>query len=59
MSIMGASCFVTFCKARTLDGVIRVYSERFIQVKWNQRNSEVFKSLTDAREFIINKFIRT
>lgn len=56
---------VTFCKARVLDGIIRVYSPNFIQVKWQTgfrdmaaRGSEVFKSESAAKAFITNSFIR-
>ena len=55
---------VTFCKARELDGEIKVYSERFILITWNtayrdlpKSGREVFKSVHDARFFMRN-FIR-
>ena len=46
---------VTFAKARTLDGIIRVYSERFIQVKWQgaNRGSEVFRTEYEAKRFLM------
>lgn len=57
----GKSCWtVTFAKAAILDGVIRVYSPSFIQVKWEGKmgkGSEVFRNMSNAREFITNKFI--
>jgi len=52
---------VTFAKARILDGIIRVYSPNFIQVKWqgmgSNRGSEVFRSESAAKEFIQRKFV--
>jgi hypothetical protein len=55
---------VTFCKARYLDGVIKVYSERFILVKWKTayrsmapEGQEVFKSEDAARDFIVKSFV--
>lgn len=53
---------VLFCKARVLDGVIRVYSDRFILITWQgmgERNGKfVAKSEFEAKEFLVNRFIR-
>ena len=56
---------VTFCRARTVDGVIKVYSPNFIQVKWMtayrdlpSRGQEVFRSEAAAKEFLIKNFVR-
>lgn len=55
---------VSFCKARYLDGVIKVYSEKFILIKWKTayrdfppEGQEVFKSPTAARQFL-QRFIK-
>jgi len=47
---------VTFCRAATLDGVVRIYSPNFIQVKTN-RDSEVFTSAEDAKAYIQAKYV--
>ncbi len=47
---------VTFCRARTLDGCVTIYSPNFIQVKTN-RDSEVFTSAEDAKAFIQAKYV--
>jgi hypothetical protein len=56
---------ISFCKARVLDGMIRVYSERFIMIKWDtayrdlpQKGQEVFKSPLAAKQFL-QRFVRT
>lgn len=56
---------VTFCKARVLDGVIRVYSPKFILVKWQtafrdmqHKGQEKFTSVNDAKSFLQLSFIR-
>lgn len=52
---------VTFARARTLDGLIRVYSPVFIQVKWqgpSGRGSEVLRSPAAAKAFLTSKFIQ-
>jgi hypothetical protein len=50
---------ITFCKARTVDGVVRVYSDRFIQIKIQQRrSSEVFRSPRDAQVWLVQEFAR-
>ena len=51
---------VLFAKAAILDGVIRVYSPNFIQVKWQGKlgkGSEVFRSPGAAKDFLSNTFI--
>lgn len=49
---------ITFCKARTVDGVIRVYSDRFIQIKIQQRrSSEIFRSAYDAKRYLMREFL--
>lgn len=55
---------VTFCKAGTLDGDIRVYSPNFILVTWQtanrsmaHRGREVFRSEYLAKEFLGKNFI--
>lgn len=53
---------ILFCKARVLDGVIRVYSERFILITWQglgERNGKyVAKSEHDAKTFLVNHFVK-
>ena len=53
---------VLFCKARVLDGVIRVYSERYILITWQgmgERNGKhVARSEHDAKDFLVNRFIK-
>ena len=56
---------VTFCKARILDGEIRVYSPRFILVKWQTtirdlpaKGNSRFNSEYEAKSFIVSKFVR-
>ena len=55
---------VTFCKARYLDGEIKVFSERFIIVSWQTafrqlpaRGSEKFTSESAVKDFIGRNFI--
>ena len=53
---------VLFCKARVLDGVIRVYSERFIMITWRgagaQNGKFIAKSEAEAKDFLVNNFIK-
>jgi hypothetical protein len=56
---------VLFCKARILDGVIRVYSPNFIMVTWQTairdlpaKGKEVFRSEATAKEFLVSSFIK-
>ena len=56
---------ITFCKARLLDGVIRVYSPNFIMIRWQgrttselpSRGQEVFRSELAAKQFLIKNFV--
>jgi len=48
--------FVTFCRARTLDGEIRIYGPKFIMIKSNRTNPEIFKSYDDAVAYIKDTF---
>jgi len=55
---------VSFCKARNLDGVVKVYSPKFVLVKWqtqyrdmSPKGQEVFKNVWDAKSFL-QKFVR-
>jgi hypothetical protein len=58
---------ITFAKARTLDGFIRVYSPNFILVKWMgaravasglpMKGQEVFRNEQDVKKFIVEKFV--
>lgn len=56
---------VTFCKARVLVGVIKVYSPTFVLVKWMtqfrdmpHKGQEVFKSQSAAEQLIKTSFVR-
>lgn len=53
---------VLFCKARVLDGVIRVYSEGFILITWQglgeRSGKKVCRSEFEAKEFLVNYFIK-
>jgi hypothetical protein len=56
---------VTFCKARVLDGVVKIYSNKFILVSWMtgyrdmpHKGQEVFRSCADAKRFIQKSFVR-
>lgn len=56
---------MTFCIARILDAFVRIYSENFIMVKWQtqyrdmpQFGQEVFKSVDEAKAFILKSFVR-
>lgn len=58
---------VLFAKARTLDGVVRVYSPGFILITWQGATAkaaglafegrQVCKSEAEAKAFIINHFV--
>ena len=55
---------VTFAKARTLDGNIRVYSPTFILIEWQTadrslpaKGREVFRSEDEAKSFLQRTFI--
>lgn len=53
---------VLFCKARILDGVIRIYSERYILITWtgmgDRNGSYIARSEIEAKEFLLQKFIK-
>jgi hypothetical protein len=53
---------VLFCKARVLDGVIRVYSDRFILITWQglgTRNGKfIAKSEAEAKDFLVSQFVK-
>lgn len=50
---------ITFCKARTVDGLVRVYSDRYFQITMqNQDRAEVFRSLYDAQSWLVQRFAR-
>lgn len=51
---------VTFCRARTVDGEVRVYSPGFVQVKWQadgRRGDAVLHSKQDALDFLYFQFV--
>jgi hypothetical protein len=58
---------ITFAKARTLDGLIRVYSPTFIQIKWQGSRAvasglsftgnEICRSEAAAKLFLTKHFI--
>lgn len=50
---------ILFCKARTIDGVVRVYSDRFIMITIQQRRgAEKFTSPRDAQSWLVREFAR-
>jgi hypothetical protein len=50
---------ILFCKARTVDGVVRVYSDRFIMIAIQQRRgAEKFTSPRDAQAWLVREFAR-
>lgn len=56
---------VLFCRARILDGVIRVYSPNFILITWQtairsvpRNGSQVCRSEWEAKEFLMNTFVK-
>ena len=50
---------ILFCKARTVDGVVRVYSDRFIMITIQQRRgAEKFTSPRDAKAWLVREFAR-
>ena len=51
--------YATFCRARTLDGEVKVYGSKFIQIKWQRSGrwgNEVCRSLNEAKEFLEKTF---
>ena len=50
---------ILFCKAGTIDGVVRVYSDRFIMITIEQRRgAEKFTSPRDAQSWLVREFTR-
>lgn len=47
---------VTFCKARYIDGLVRVYSPGFILVIINNEPNLVFKSFNETMSYFYNRF---
>lgn len=48
---------ILFCKARTIDGLVRVYSDRYIQITIQQRpGAQTFKSVLDAQRWLVSQF---
>ncbi len=50
---------VLFCKRASLDGNIRIYSDRFIQITWTQGGRDrkaVHRSPEDAKSFLVSTF---
>ena len=48
---------VLFCKPRTLDGSVYVFSETYISISWNNRRSIVFDSPDKVKEFLKLAFV--
>ena len=51
--------YATFCRARTLDGEVKVFGSKFIQIKWQRGGkwgNEVLRSLDEAKEFLQKNF---
>lgn len=46
---------ILFCRARTVDGLVRVYSDRYIQVVINKTMNR-FTSYYDAQRFLVQRF---
>lgn len=56
---------VAFKKLDLVDGTIKVYSEKFILVKWQtqfrdmpHQGQEVFKNVNAAKSFLVKSFVR-
>lgn len=50
---------ILFCKARTVDGIVRVYSDRYIQIVIQQRRgAQRFTSVRDAQSWLVREFAR-
>lgn len=43
---------VTFGRARTLDATVEIYNRNFMIVRTNRHGSQVFKDVTEMRNFI-------
>jgi hypothetical protein len=53
----GRTCrTVTFCAARTIDGVIEIYGPKWIAIRSNRTGSEVMKSLDEAKKYMRENF---
>lgn len=48
---------VTFCRARTLDGTVEIYSPSFIRVRTVQHGIETFGSAKHALAYIQARFV--
>lgn len=49
---------ITFCRAGTVDGHVRVYSDRYILITIEQRKgAQRFTSYRDAQEWLIRQFV--
>ena len=51
--------YATFCRARTLDGEVKVFGTKFIQIKWQRGGrwgNEVCRSVDEAKEFLEKTF---
>ena len=50
---------ILFCKARTVDGIVRVYSDRYIQIVIQQRRgAQRFTTVRDAQSWLVREFAR-
>lgn len=51
---------ILFCKARTVDGLVRVYSDRYVMITIQQRGgrAEIFRSARDAQVWLVKEFAR-
>lgn len=47
---------VTFCKARTLDGTVSIYSPSFFTVRTNRTRTEAFRSVDEVEQYILENF---
>lgn len=48
---------ILFCRARVADGIVRIYSDRFIQVVINKEPARVFNGAVAAQKFLMERFI--
>lgn len=50
---------ILFCRAGTIDGLVRVYSDRFVQITIEQRRgAERFTSVREAQSWLVREFAR-
>jgi len=47
---------VTFCRARTLDGVVEIYGPKFMTVSSNRTNTHVCRSVDEAKAYLKDTF---